>query len=330
MFSNSQGTATTTVATLIVPAPLAAPLVTTNPTSQSISAGNAVTFAAAASGNPVPTVQWQVSTNGGTTFTNISGATSTTYSFATTAAQTGYEYQAVFSNSQGTATTTAATLTVSQASGTLLAYDGFNAAAGALQGDTDGSGWNTSTSAGAVGWSVQNQNTTVPGYQVNATGLTYPNLQTSSGSASGGSSYLTAGRRLDTTTAFAPYDVPGTCKSAPTERRCGSACWWIVKRAVGGGQATTSLDFTNSSVEWYDNARQFGVGYYGSSSDSGGVGYWSLLVGSTIVRSTVPVTVGQTALLVLGMTFSTTGDTFSLYVNPTSLGGSAPTVASAN
>ena len=45
-------------------------------------------------------------------FTNITGATSTTYSFTATAAQTGYEYQAVFTNSQGTATTTAATLTV--------------------------------------------------------------------------------------------------------------------------------------------------------------------------------------------------------------------------
>ena len=112
VFTNSQGTATTTAATLTVTPALVAPLVTTSPTSQSVAAGNTVTFTAAASGNPTPTVQWQVSTNGGTTFTNISGATSTIYSFTTTAAQTGYEYQAVFSNSQGTATTTVATLTV--------------------------------------------------------------------------------------------------------------------------------------------------------------------------------------------------------------------------
>ena len=45
------------------------------------------------------TVQWEVSTDGGTTFTNISGATSTTYTFTATAAENGDEYQAVFTNS---------------------------------------------------------------------------------------------------------------------------------------------------------------------------------------------------------------------------------------
>ena len=112
VFTNSQGTATTSAATLTVTAALAAPVVTTNPTSQSIVAGSTVTFNSAASGNPTPTVQWQVSTNGGSTFTNISGATSTTYSFTTATTQTGYDYRAVFTNSQGTATTSAATLTV--------------------------------------------------------------------------------------------------------------------------------------------------------------------------------------------------------------------------
>ena len=67
----------------------------------------------------------------------------------------------------------------------------------------------------------------------------------------------------------------------------------------------------------------------GASSDSGGVGYWSLLVGGTVLRSNMPISVGQTSLLVLQMNFSTTGDTFSLYVNPTSLGSSAPTAANA-
>jgi hypothetical protein len=45
------------------PAPVA-PGVTTNPQSRSTRAGNSVTFTAAANGNPTPTVQWQVSTNG--------------------------------------------------------------------------------------------------------------------------------------------------------------------------------------------------------------------------------------------------------------------------
>jgi hypothetical protein len=108
VFTNSLGTATTTAATLSVQY---APTVTTNPTNQSVTAGQSVTFTAAANGNPTPTVQWQVSTDGGVTFTNISGATSTSYTIAsTTASQNGYRYRAVFTNSLGSATTTAALL----------------------------------------------------------------------------------------------------------------------------------------------------------------------------------------------------------------------------
>jgi hypothetical protein len=98
--------------TLTVNPALVAPGVTTNPQSRSTRAGNSVTFTAAANGNPTPTVQWQVSTNGGTTYTNIAGATGTTLTFTTTSGQNGYRYRAVFTNSVGTATTSAATLTV--------------------------------------------------------------------------------------------------------------------------------------------------------------------------------------------------------------------------
>gem|GEM_PF-1151009 len=109
VFTNSSGSATTTAATLTVNN---APTVTTNPTSQSISAGSSVSFTAAASGNPAPTVQWQQSTDGGATFTDIAGATSTPLSFTALASQNGNQYRAVFTNTVGSATTTAATLTV--------------------------------------------------------------------------------------------------------------------------------------------------------------------------------------------------------------------------
>jgi len=110
--SNSAGSATSNVATLTVnPAPVA-PSITTQPTRQTITAGQTATFTAAATGSPTPTVQWQVSTDGGVTFSNVSGATSTTLSFTTALSQSGNQYRAVFTNSAGTATTTAATLTV--------------------------------------------------------------------------------------------------------------------------------------------------------------------------------------------------------------------------
>src|SRR5581483_9192647 len=67
-------------------------------------------------GNPTPTVQWQVSSDGGKTFSNISGATSSTLTLNNvTRSMNGDQYGAVFTNSAGTATSTAATLTVSAA-----------------------------------------------------------------------------------------------------------------------------------------------------------------------------------------------------------------------
>src|SRR2546421_13054840 len=57
-----------------------------------------VTFSAAASGSPAPTVQWQVSTDGGITFNDIAGATSPTLTFSAGAADDGKEYRARFSN----------------------------------------------------------------------------------------------------------------------------------------------------------------------------------------------------------------------------------------
>jgi hypothetical protein len=115
VFTNSIGSAPTTAASLTVQF---APGVTTNPTNQSVGAGVTATFTAAAGGNPAPTVQWQVSTDGGATFTPINGATSTTYSFTASAGQNGDQYDAVFTNSVGTATTTAATLAVVPTIGT--------------------------------------------------------------------------------------------------------------------------------------------------------------------------------------------------------------------
>ena len=110
VFSNSLGTVTTAAATLTVHY---APILTSSPTSQTVTAGSSVSFTASATGNPTPTVQWQVSTDGGSTWSNISGATSTTFTLSTTtASENGYEYRAVFTNSLGSATTTAAILTV--------------------------------------------------------------------------------------------------------------------------------------------------------------------------------------------------------------------------
>src|SRR6185437_3494678 len=84
------------------------------PANQTSNAGSNASFTAAASGQPAPTAQWQISTDGGATFAPIAGATGNTLNLtAVTAAMNGYEYQAVFSNGVApNATSVPATLTV--------------------------------------------------------------------------------------------------------------------------------------------------------------------------------------------------------------------------
>jgi hypothetical protein len=93
-----------------------APAITLNPSDQTVTPGQSVSFTAGASGVPTPTVQWQRSTDGGASFVNVAGATSTTYTFTAAAGDNANQYRAVFSDGVGSpATTTAATLTVGTA-----------------------------------------------------------------------------------------------------------------------------------------------------------------------------------------------------------------------
>jgi len=109
VFTNAVSTATSAVATLAV---RYAPVVTTDPVSQTKLAGESVTFTAAATGNTSPTVRWQVSTDNGGNWTDVDGATSPSYTFTTAAGQNGNRYRAVFHNQLGDTPSTAATLTV--------------------------------------------------------------------------------------------------------------------------------------------------------------------------------------------------------------------------
>jgi hypothetical protein len=112
VFSNACGTVATEGAFLIVNAVVA---ITTHPSSQTVCAGQTASLTAAASGTPTPAVQWQVSTDGGNTFSNIAGATDTTLSFTATAADSAKQYRVVFTNLCNSATTSAASLAVNAA-----------------------------------------------------------------------------------------------------------------------------------------------------------------------------------------------------------------------
>jgi Immunoglobulin I-set domain len=107
VFGNTDGYAPTASAILTVGD---APDVVTEPTTQEVTAGNTATFNAAATGTPTPTTQWEVSTDGGTTWTPIAGANADSYSFVVAQSQDHSEYQAIFDNSAGSAQTSVAEL----------------------------------------------------------------------------------------------------------------------------------------------------------------------------------------------------------------------------
>ena len=99
-------------ATVTTPSSLTVPVITTQTIDQTVTNGSSVTFSIVASGNPAPTYQWQSSPNG-TTWTNISGQTTSSYTLASAlVANSGTKYRAVATNSQGIVNSTAATLTV--------------------------------------------------------------------------------------------------------------------------------------------------------------------------------------------------------------------------
>ncbi len=107
--TNSAGTATSAGATLTVQAPPPVntpPSITTQPASQTVTTGGSVTFTVAASGSPAPTFQWS---KGGAA---IGGATGATLSLSNVQGSDAGSYTAVATNIAGTATSTAATLTV--------------------------------------------------------------------------------------------------------------------------------------------------------------------------------------------------------------------------
>jgi sugar lactone lactonase YvrE len=83
-----------------------APVIQTQPQSQTVTEGGSVQFSVTASGRPAVTYQWRFSG------TAIPGATSSTYSFSGVQSANAGSYTVVVSNMMGNATSSTATLTV--------------------------------------------------------------------------------------------------------------------------------------------------------------------------------------------------------------------------
>jgi hypothetical protein len=128
--SNPGGSVTSNAATLSVNSK---PLITLQPANQSVTVGATATFAVTAAGTAPLSYQWQ---EGGT---NISGATSASYTTPATAlADNGSQFDVVVSNSLGNATSNQATLTVTTTAAPVdvVTYQYDNGRDGANQAET--------------------------------------------------------------------------------------------------------------------------------------------------------------------------------------------------
>jgi hypothetical protein len=92
--------------------PTAPPAITTQPNDATICSGSNTSFTANSSTSGV-TYQWQISTDGGTTWTNITGANAPTYALTNVpASSNSNRYRVVIATQCGTVNSNAATLTV--------------------------------------------------------------------------------------------------------------------------------------------------------------------------------------------------------------------------
>jgi hypothetical protein len=109
--TNAGGTSNPASLTLTVSAAATAPVITTQPQSQTIAAGLPVTFSVTANGAALLTYQWR---KGGT---SIPSATAATYTIAAVQSADAGSYDVVVTNPAGSTPSSAATLTVTSGSG---------------------------------------------------------------------------------------------------------------------------------------------------------------------------------------------------------------------
>jgi hypothetical protein len=202
--------------------------------------------------------------------------------------------------------------------GSLLAYEPFGETSGTPLQGASGSG----DSGWAAPWLEQEASTVEPGYQTaSANPLTYPGLATTSTYAIGGYGYQSVGRQLDVSPAgpFSSYLSNGLI-GAP-----GQTIWlsFLIREDANPANGEINAIFLTpvGGLNAWLPQTGIGIGSFG--------GNWGLQYNNgTPVVSNVPVAPTQTVLLVAGITFGATNQ-INLYVNPTLLGGAAPSTPSA-
>jgi hypothetical protein len=247
-----------------------APSITAEPASRTVIAGQTASFSVTASGTAPLTYQWRM--NG----TTISGATSSSYTTAaTTISENAAKFTVVVSNSAGSATSSAALLTVDAAS-VLLNPNPASLAFGSVNLSTDNTKTVTLTNSGNS--SVTISNVTVAGAGFGATGasagLVLPSGQSAtltatfdpaaSGSAAGSITVTSNATNspaviaLSGTGASQAYSV-ALSWSASTSSVAG---YNVYSSTVSGGPYTKLTSSPVSSTDYTDNSVQAGKTYY--------------------------------------------------------------------
>ena len=163
--TDTTGSVTSAVGTLVVSATPVAPSITAQPAGRTVTAGQTATFSVTATGNATLTYQWKK--NGAA----ISGATAASYTTAAAAASdSGTSFTVTVTNSVGSVTSSAATLTVTAATALLsastssLSFSSVNLGSSSILGVTF---TNTGTS-----------NVTVSGVSISGAGYTAGGVST--------------------------------------------------------------------------------------------------------------------------------------------------------
>jgi len=200
-----------------------------------------------------------------------------------------------------------------------LAYDGFDYPSNTpLEGLQGGTGWQTP-------WNVQSENTNLPGFEIaTANPLQWLDLQTAGNFTSGGLAYLTAGRRLNTSTSGSFANL---LTQDGTIGKPGTTLWAsILLRKNQNNDEPVAAIWHESNLQWCDGctANKVAVGYFGSNSNVGGERRWSLRIQNQFYPTSVPMVPNETVFLVLKFEFLAGSTLVSLFVNPTALGNDAP------
>lgn len=268
-----------------------APSITTQPASQSVTAGQAATFAVVAGGTAPLTYQWQK--NGA----NIAGATSASYTTpATTTSDSGSTFVVVVSNSAGTATSNAATMTVNPALAPAIQVNPTSISFGNVVVGSNLSQSLIISNTGTATLSITQ--ITVTGATFSASGYTLPLS-------------VNAGQQTTITVAFLPTAVAAVSgnvsimSNAPTSPTSVALSGSGIAATLTLGINPTSLSFGNVLTGTTSPTQNVTITNTGNSNvtisqiAAAGAGY-------TVTGGSTPVTLTPSQNLVLGVQFSPT------------------------